>query len=68
MTTSECSFRVKLFDDASTRSKLKVMDPLDAMFDDGRNDIPDEFFDIVGGVSPGDTLEITVRRLEERRR
>lgn len=31
----------ELFDDASTRKKLTVMDKMDAISDDFRNDIPD---------------------------
>lgn len=56
------SFELTLFDDASVREKLTVMHPLEAVFDDERNDIPDEYYDIVD-ISPGDTIRITVEKV-----
>ncbi len=54
------TFHLTLFDDESTREKLKVMSPLDVMWDDERNQIPDEYYDIVD-VKPGGMLSITVQ-------
>ena len=58
------SFTLHLFDDESTKEKLNVMTPLEAVFDDSRNDVPDEYYEIVGGLTPGQSLRITVELLE----
>ena len=63
-TIKECSFRVTLFDDESTRKKLQVMDPIEAVFDDERNVVPDEYYEAMD-LSPGETLEITLKRVKD---
>lgn len=54
------SFTLKLFDDPSTLEKLKVMSPLEAMFDDSRNVTPEEYWEVVSNLKPGQSLTITV--------
>lgn len=58
------SFTVHLFDDESTREKLNVLTPLEAVFDDSRNDVPDGYYKIVNGLKPGQALCITVEIIE----
>ena len=58
-------FSMRLFDDASTREKLKVMTPIEALFDDERSEIPDGYYDIVQGLKPGQKLRIIVEIIEE---
>lgn len=52
------TFDLHLYDDASVKEKLTVMSPLDAAFDDARNIVPDEYYDIVN-MEPGTTLRVT---------
>lgn len=57
-------FTIKLFDDESVKEKLKVMHPLEAMFDDARNIIPEEYWEIVGKIKLGQSLTVIVESKE----
>ena len=57
------TFDMTLFDDASVAEKLTVMTPMDAIFDDSRNYVPDEYWDVAANLQPGQTLRITVEVL-----
>lgn len=58
--TMKADFTVKLFDDESTYEKLAVMSPLEAMFDDERNKIPDTYYQLLDNIKTGQSLRITV--------
>lgn len=60
--SSSATFQLTLFDDVGVRDKVTVMTPVEAMFDDARNVVPDAYYDIVN-VPFGSTVEITVRRV-----
>ena len=53
-------FNLTLFDDRSVREKLTVMTKLEAMFDDERNKIPEEYYDIVSSIKYGQSIKLTV--------
>lgn len=54
------TFDLKLIDDESVKEKLTVMTPLEAVFDDSRNDVPDAYYEAVGNMKPGQTIRISV--------
>jgi len=51
-----------LFDDESVKEKLTVCTPLDVVFDDERNEIPDEYYSIVENLKPGDKITVTIEK------
>lgn len=53
-------FDLTLFDDDVTRDKLKVMNRLEAMFDDARNKLPDNYFSMVDQLPLGATVRFTM--------
>ncbi|MDB4461348.1 hypothetical protein N9043_00195 [bacterium] len=55
----EASFTTTLFNDTSTIEKLDFMDKFEAMFDDERNNMPDEYINLIDSISIGDTLTVT---------
>jgi hypothetical protein len=57
------TFELTLFDDAAVHEKLTMLDPLETMFDDERNDVPDLYYELVN-APPGSRLRITVERLD----
>lgn len=57
-----CTFELRLFDDESVRTKLRILSQIEAMFDDSRNTVPNEYYDIAA-ADLGEGLEITIRRL-----
>ena len=59
-----CSFEVQLLNDAATREKLTVMSPMEVVFDDARNHIPDHYYRLVN-MPAGGRLRITVERLDD---
>lgn len=58
-------FTLKLFDDESTKKKLEVMDQMDAMIDDERNVIPEEYWTLLESIKPGELLKLTVEKINE---
>ena len=56
-------FDMTLFDDSCVKAKLDIMSKLEAMFDDARNYVPNEYYDIVGNIELGDTIRITVEKV-----
>ncbi len=60
------TFTLKFINDESNREKLKVMDPLDVMFDDERNVIPEKYWEIVEGLKFGDSIEIAISAWKEK--
>jgi hypothetical protein len=60
------SFDMKLFDDESTREKLTVMTRLEAVFDDGRNIVPEAYWTLMSGLQPGEVIRITVEKLSRK--
>ena len=56
------TFKLKLFDD--TVENVAVMSEIDVMFDDRRNNVPHAYWEIIGSVEFGKTLEFTVREVD----
>lgn len=56
-------FTLELFNDESTKEKLTMMDVLECMFDDARNNVPDEYYTIVENIELGDKIKFTVEKL-----
>ena len=56
-------FTLRLFDDESTKEKLTVMNQMDAMFDDERNIIPEQYYELVTGLQPGESIHIEMRKV-----
>lgn len=56
------TFDINLFDDESVHEKLTVMSGWEAAWDDERNIIPEEYYEIVD-LKPGETLRITVQKV-----
>ena len=57
------TFELTLFDDKSVLEKLEVLNSMECMFDDERNQVPQEYWDLVN-VPPGGKIRITVERLD----
>jgi hypothetical protein len=53
-------FTLKLYDDESVRTKLRVMNNMEALFDDARNDVPDEYYDLIQGMKLGESLKLRI--------
>lgn len=58
------TFDLKLFDDASVAKKLTIMQPLEVMFDDSRNELPLAYYHLTD-VPPGGRLRVTFERLDD---
>jgi hypothetical protein len=56
-------FTLRLYDDKSTRERLLTSSAVEIMFSDARNIIPAEYFDTLQELLPGDSVEITIRRI-----
>jgi hypothetical protein len=54
------SFRTQLFDDESTRHKLRVMGKWDAMIDDERNPTPEVDDEVEAFLKLGRTYLVTI--------
>ena len=54
------SFNARLFNDKSTRHKLKVMGKWDAMFDDERNSVPEVDGEVEAFLKLGRTYRVTI--------
>jgi hypothetical protein len=52
-------FRLKLYKDDYVRKKLEVLFKLEAMFDDYRNELPEEYFWFADDIPFGTTIEVT---------
>ncbi len=57
------TFELTLFDDDRVKAKLKVMSPLEAMFDDERNILPVEYDYFTDDIPLGSTIRITLEQL-----
>lgn len=57
-------FILRLFDDESVRKKLTILDNMEVMFDDERNSIPNEYWELVGNLKPGESIRITVEKVK----
>jgi hypothetical protein len=53
-----------LFDDESSRKKLGTMQPIEVMFDDGRNILPLAYYHLTD-VPLGGRLRVTFERLDD---
>ena len=53
-------YTLTLFDDDWVKEKLTVMDNMECLFDDARNDVPDEYYEMVKTMPFGSSLKITV--------
>jgi len=58
-------FDMILFDNDVVREKLTVMDPIEAMFDDQYNEVPEEYWDLVENLQPGEGIRITMEKIYE---
>lgn len=57
------TFKLTLFNDESVKEKLLMMSQLDVMFDDERNVVPNEYYDIVDNIQIGESITITVEKI-----
>ena len=57
------AYELTLFDDESTREKSRYMCPLDIMYDDDRNDVPEEYWHLVENLIPGESIKITIDKI-----
>jgi len=57
----ETSFTLCLFKGPAVAEKLTVMNAVEAMFDDERNDIPEEYWDIVENMKQGQKMTISIK-------
>lgn len=55
----KCEFDLTLFDDASVHEKVTVMNKLEAMFDDARNVLPENYFYFSDEIDFGTTIHVT---------
>lgn len=62
MTAASTTFTMVLFDDETVKKKLMFMNQMECMFDDSRNDIPDEYYSIIESMKPGDSLKISITK------
>ena len=58
MISGKTEFILTLFED--TMEKLKVMTPIEALFDDERGKIPEEYWYICQNLQPGQSLKISL--------
>ena len=58
-------FKMTLFDDESVKKKLDFMDKMEAMFDDSRNEEPNEYYDMINNLPFGATIKITIEVIEK---
>lgn len=58
-------FQMTLFDDDAVREKLTVMSKMDVMFDDSRNNDPDEYYELINNLPLGSSIRITVEVVKE---
>jgi hypothetical protein len=58
-------FTLKLYDDESTKKKLKTMNSLEVAFDDERNNVPDDYWKILEELKTGDSLRISIEKFGE---
>ena len=57
-------FFLKLYDDESVKEKLKVMSAWDAMLDDERNIIPEEYWTLTDRIKLGEKIKITIEEID----
>ena len=62
---SKVVFVMKLYDDASVREKLTVMDKMDVMFDDARNAVPNEYYELIKNLELGVKIKVTVEKIND---
>jgi hypothetical protein len=60
--TNKVSFIMYLYDDESTHEKLTIMSPMEIMFDDERNIVPEEYYDLVN-LDPGRGIRVTIEKI-----
>lgn len=60
------TFIMTLFDDDSVKEKLTVMQPVEAAFDDERNTVPDDYWDLMENWKPGQSVKITMELVDNR--
>lgn len=58
-------FTLTLFDDEYVRKKLDFLSRLEAMFDDDRNPLPDDYYYFSDGVPFGATIKVTLEDLDK---
>lgn len=59
-------FVLTLYNDASVLKKLTMLSRLEAMFDDSRNILPDEYYWFEDFVPLGGKVKVTMEFIEER--
>lgn len=56
-------FTLKLHEGADTNEKLTVLTPMEVIFDDARNVVPEAYWDIASNLQPGESIEFTLRKV-----
>jgi hypothetical protein len=59
-------FDLTLFNDEKTKEKLEIMNCLEAMFDDDRNHLPNEYYFFSDGIQMGRTVRVTLELVDAR--
>ena len=57
-------FILKLFDDEKMRNKLTIMNCLEAMLDDERNVLPEEYYYFTDNIPLGKSIKITFELID----
>lgn len=58
-------FVLTLFDDSITRRKLEALSKLEAMFDDGRNRLPPEYYFFSDEIPMGSKVKVTLELITD---
>ena len=58
------TFELTLFDDAKTHKALTLLNKLETMFDDPRNELPPEYYYFVDTLPLGSRVRITFEVIE----
>ena len=58
------TFELTLFNDEHTRDKLHMLNTLEAMFDDARNVLPEEYFYFSDDLPLGSRVRVTFELIE----
>lgn len=59
-------FTLTLFDNDRVREKLKVMSPIEAMFDDADNKLPEEYYFFSDDFPIGRTMKVTFELVDSK--
>jgi len=64
MNPTTATFELTLFNDEPTRGKLHMLNTLEAMFDDARNVLPEEYFYFSDKLPLGSRVRVTFELIE----